>query len=56
MFAGPVLMGASVLLTRNHKTVDVISAYLIGYAIYVVSERLYFHYLRPLFVAPRQPS
>lgn len=53
MLAGSVVMAISVLLTRNHYTVDVISAWLMGYAIYVLSERLYFQFLRPLFVAAR---
>ena len=43
-------MAAAVLLTRNHYKVDVISAYFMGYAIFVLSQRLYFHFLRPLFV------
>jgi hypothetical protein len=53
MLAGSVAMAIAVLLTRNHYTVDVISAWFMGYAIFVLSERLYFHFLRPLFVSPR---
>jgi hypothetical protein len=53
MLAGSVAMATAVLLTRNHYTVDVISAWFMGYAIFVLSERLYFHFLRPLFVSPR---
>ena len=51
MLAGSIVMDGAVLLTRNHYTVDVISAYFMGYAIFVLSERLYFHYLRPLFLS-----
>ena len=51
MLAGSITMAVAVLLTRNHYTVDVISAWFMGYAIYVLSERLYFWYLRPLFLA-----
>jgi hypothetical protein len=54
MLAGSLVMAAAVLLTRNHYTVDVLSAYFMGYAIYVLSERLYFHFLRPLFL--RRPD
>jgi hypothetical protein len=53
MLAGSAVMAAAVLLTRNHYTVDVISAWFMGYAIFVLSRRLYFHFLFPLFVAPR---
>jgi hypothetical protein len=55
MLAGSVTMAVSVLLTRNHYTVDVISAYFMGYAIYVLSKRLYFWQLRPLFLAVPPP-
>ncbi len=51
MLAGSIAMAMAVLLTRNHYTVDVISAWFIGFAIYAASERLYFHFLRPLFLA-----
>jgi hypothetical protein len=49
MMAGSVLMAVSVLLTHNHYSVDVISAYFMGYAIYDLSERVYYSYLKPLF-------
>jgi hypothetical protein len=51
MLAGSLAMAAAVLLTRNHYTVDVISAWLMGWAIFALSERLYFQFLRPLFTA-----
>jgi hypothetical protein len=50
MLVGSAVMAVAVLLTRNHYTVDVISAWFMGYAIYVLSQRLYFQYLRPLFL------
>ncbi len=50
MLLGSLAMALSVLLTRNHYTVDVIGAYFMGYAIYALSEWLYFHFLRPLFL------
>jgi membrane-associated phospholipid phosphatase len=34
-------MAFAVLVTRNHYTVDVLSAYLIGYAIYALSQWLF---------------
>jgi hypothetical protein len=34
MLAGSFAMAGAVLVTRNHYTVDVLSAYLVGYAIY----------------------
>lgn len=51
MLAGSIAMAAAVRVTRNHYTVDVISAYFMGYAIYALSNRLYLSYLRPLFLA-----
>jgi membrane-associated phospholipid phosphatase len=48
--AGSLVMAVSVLLTHNHYTVDVLGAYLMGYAIYTLSDRLYHQYLRPLFL------
>ncbi|MBI3548602.1 MAG: hypothetical protein HY078_06065 [Elusimicrobia bacterium] len=47
---GSILMAATVLLTRNHYSVDVMGAYLITYSIFVLSRRLYFDYIRPLFL------
>ncbi len=41
MFAGSLAMAVSVLVTRNHYTVDVISAYLVGYAIFALSAALW---------------
>ena len=51
MLAGSATMAISVLLTRNHYTVDVISAYFMGFAIFVLSRWLYFQFVRPLFLA-----
>ena len=56
MLAGSLAMAAGVLLTHNHYSVDVLSAYLVGYSIYAGSERLYVRFVVPLFtssVAPR---
>ena len=49
MLAGSLAMAASVLLSRNHYTVDVIAAYLVGYAIYGLSRASYERWIRPLF-------
>jgi hypothetical protein len=50
---GSLTMGACVLLSHNHYTVDVLGAYFVSYSIFCLSERLYYGYLRPLFqVAP----
>lgn len=51
MLAGSVVMGACVLLSRNHYTVDVLAAYLVSYSIYRLSERLYYGWVQPLFKA-----
>ena len=56
-----MVMAVSVLLTRNHYTVDVLGAYFISYSIYRLSLRLYAGYVRPLFLlqpalAPLTPS
>ena len=49
MLAGSVTMGACVLLSRNHYTVDVLAAFLVGYAIYGLSESAYDRVVLPLF-------
>lgn len=49
MLAGSIVMGVGVLLSRNHYTVDVLAAYLVGYAIYGLSESAYDRWVRPLF-------
>jgi hypothetical protein len=41
MLAGSLCMAFAVLVTRNHYTVDVLSAYLIGYSIYALSQWLF---------------
>jgi hypothetical protein len=51
MLLGSLCMAVSVLLTKNHYAVDVLSAYLVGYAIYVASEHSYTRWLRPAFGA-----
>lgn len=48
---GSIVMAVSVLVTRNHYSVDVLSAYLISYSIYCLSRKLYFSYIRPLYLA-----
>ena len=47
-------MGTCVLLSHNHYTVDVLGAYFVSYSIYVLAERLYYGWIRPLFQV--QPS
>ncbi len=49
MLAGSITMGVSVLLSRNHYTVDVLGAFLVGYAIYGISESMYRRWVVPLF-------
>jgi membrane-associated phospholipid phosphatase len=34
-------MAAAVLVTRNHYAVDVLSAYLVGFGIYALSQNLF---------------
>jgi hypothetical protein len=53
MFVGSLVMASAVLLTHNHYTIDVLYAYFMSYAIYVFSRRLYFWYVRPLFLVRR---
>lgn len=45
-----LLMAAACLLTRNHYTVDVLGAYFMGYAIFVLSRDTYFRRIRPIFL------
>ena len=49
MLAGSLTMGVCVLLSRNHYTVDVLAAYLVGYAIYGLSQTSYDRWVRPWF-------
>ena len=51
MLTGSVVMGVCVLLSRNHYTVDVLAAFLVGYAIYGLSESAYDRWVAPLFRA-----
>jgi|GEM_PF-1156933 len=54
MLVGSLTMGACVLLSRNHYTVDVLAAYLVGYAVYVFSERTYERWVSPIFEERRR--
>lgn len=47
--AGSITMAASVLLTHNHYTVDVLGAYFMSYAIFVLSRKLFYQYVLPLY-------
>ena len=51
---GSIVMAATVLITRNHYTVDVMGAYFISYSIYSLSRWTYFGYIRPLFLLRRE--
>ncbi len=52
MLSGSVTtMAIPVLQTRDHYAVEVVRAYFMGYAIFVLSRWLYFHFARPLFLA-----
>jgi len=53
MLAGSITMGISVLLSRNHYTVDVLAAYLVGYAIFGLSQTTYERWVKPLFETVR---
>ncbi|MGH0036554.1 MAG: phosphatase PAP2-related protein [Myxococcota bacterium] len=41
MLCGSLVMAGAVLLTHNHYTVDVLSAYFVGYSIYALSRALF---------------
>jgi hypothetical protein len=49
MLAGSLTMAVCVLLSRNHYTVDVLAAYLVGYAIFKFAETSYGRWVAPLF-------
>lgn len=53
MLLGSIVMGVCVLLTHNHYTVDVISAYLVGWAIFALSDRIFRGKVKPLYVRAR---
>lgn len=50
MLGGSLVMAAAVLLTHNHYTVDVLSAYLVGYGIYALSDSMWRRFVRPLYL------
>jgi hypothetical protein len=56
MLLGSLAMAASVLLTKNHYSVDVLSAYLVGFAIYVGSDHLYRTWVHPLYLLAKEPE
>lgn len=45
-----LVMGVSCLLTRNHYSVDVLGAYFMGYAIFILSRDIYYRRIRPIFL------
>jgi hypothetical protein len=47
---GSLAMGVGVLLSHNHYSVDVFGAYLMSYSIYTLAEKLYYGWVRPLFM------
>ncbi|MEQ1919068.1 MAG: phosphatase PAP2-related protein [Elusimicrobiota bacterium] len=49
MFVGSIVMAVSVLLSRNHYTVDVIAAFFMSYSVYALSRAGYKRLLEPLF-------
>jgi membrane-associated phospholipid phosphatase len=55
MLGGSLAMAAAVLATHNHYTVDVLSAYLVGYGIYALSDALYRRFVRPLYLRRAPP-
>lgn len=50
MLIGSIVMGTCVLLSHNHYTVDVLGAYFVSYSIYILAEKLYYGWIRPLFL------
>ncbi len=57
MLSGSVTtMAIPVLQTRDHYAVEVVGAYFMGYAIFVLSRWLYFYFVRPLFLAVPIPA
>ena len=53
--AASAVMGVSVLLTHNHYTVDVLGAYFMGYAIFILSRDVYYRRIRPVFLKLPRP-
>lgn len=49
LLTGSLTMGVCVLLSHNHYTVDVLGAYFVSYSIFVLSEKIYYGYIKPLF-------
>jgi len=49
MLAGSLTMGVCVLLSHEHYSVDVLGAYFVSYSIFVLAEKLYYGWIRPLF-------
>ena len=49
MLAGSVVMAASVLLSRNHYTVDVLAAFFTSYSVYALATAGYERLIEPLF-------
>ncbi len=49
MFAGSLVMAVSVLLSRNHYTVDVIAAFFVSYSVYALAEAGFERFIEPLF-------
>lgn len=56
MLAGSLTMAFAVLLTHNHYTVDVLSAYFIGYSIHAASRALFLRSVRTGRVPRRLPA
>jgi hypothetical protein len=55
MLAGSFVMAAAVLLTHNHYSVDVLSAYLVGYAVFALGRSTYLRLVHPLYEPPARP-
>lgn len=49
MLCGSLVMGLCVLLSHEHYSVDVLGAYFVSYSIFVLAEKLYYDFIRPLF-------
>ncbi len=49
MLTGSIVMAASVLLSRNHYTVDVIAAFFVGYSVYALAEAGFERFVEPIF-------
>lgn len=51
-----LVMASACLLTKNHYAVDILGAYFMGYAIFILSRDVYFRKIRPIFLKVLPPT